>query len=76
MRPRHGLKAASLFDDGQAVRTRGERGQVLAAEAGFNACDAAMQTLGGFGYAKEYHVERLWREVRSTGSRRCRSRWC
>ena len=36
----------------------------LAAEAGFAAADAAMQTLGGFGYASEYHVERYWREAR------------
>ena len=28
------------------------------------ACDAALQTFGGFGYAKEFYVERLWREVR------------
>ena len=28
------------------------------------ACDRAMQTHGGFAYAKEYHIERLWREVR------------
>jgi alkylation response protein AidB-like acyl-CoA dehydrogenase len=31
---------------------------------GFRACDAALQTLGGFGYAREFHIERLWREVR------------
>jgi acyl-CoA dehydrogenase len=36
----------------------------LAAEAGFAAADAAMQTHGGFGYAREYHVERYWREAR------------
>jgi len=36
----------------------------LGAEAGFLACDRAMQAYGGFGYAKEYHVERLWREAR------------
>jgi acyl-CoA dehydrogenase len=36
----------------------------LAAEAGFAAADAALQTLGGFGYASEYHVERYWREAR------------
>ncbi len=36
----------------------------LAADAGFGAADAAMQTLGGFGYASEYHVERYWRESR------------
>ncbi len=39
----------------------------LAADAGFEACDRALQTLGGFGYAREYHVERLWREVRLYG---------
>jgi acyl-CoA dehydrogenase len=36
----------------------------LAAEAGFEAADAAVQTHGGFGYATEYHVERYWRESR------------
>src|SRR6267378_1033285 len=36
----------------------------LVAEAGFEACDVALQTHGGYGYAKEFYVERLWREVR------------
>ncbi|HCT78828.1 MAG TPA: acyl-CoA dehydrogenase [Micromonosporaceae bacterium] len=36
----------------------------LAADAGFQAADAALQTHGGFGYANEYHVERYWREAR------------
>jgi acyl-CoA dehydrogenase len=36
----------------------------LAADAGFAAADAAVQTHGGFGYASEYHVERYWREAR------------
>jgi acyl-CoA dehydrogenase len=36
----------------------------LAAEAGFFAADRAVQTLGGFGYATEYHVERYFREAR------------
>ena len=36
----------------------------LAADAGFQAADQAMQTLGGIGYAKEYDVERYWREAR------------
>ena len=35
----------------------------LAAEAGFKACETAVMTLGGFGYAKEYHVERYLREI-------------
>ena len=30
----------------------------------FRACDVALQTFGGFGYARETHIERLWREVR------------
>ena len=38
--------------------------KLMAAEAGFEACDVALQTHGGYGYAKEFHVERLWREVR------------
>jgi acyl-CoA dehydrogenase len=36
----------------------------LAADAGYAAADAAVQTHGGFGYASEYHVERYWRESR------------
>ena len=36
----------------------------LGAEAGFDACDRAMSTHGGYAYAKEYHGERLWREAR------------
>ena len=36
----------------------------LAAEAAFRATDQAIQTLGGFGYAKEFHVERYFREAR------------
>jgi alkylation response protein AidB-like acyl-CoA dehydrogenase len=35
----------------------------LAAEAGFSACETAVMTHGGMGYAKEFHVERLLREV-------------
>ena len=35
----------------------------LGAEAGYQACEAAILTHGGMGYAKDYHVERLFREV-------------
>jgi acyl-CoA dehydrogenase len=38
--------------------------KLLAADAGFQAADAAMQTHGGYGYAEEYHVARYWREAR------------
>jgi acyl-CoA dehydrogenase len=58
------LKAAWLYDRGQPCGAEANAAKYLAADAGFEACDAALQTLGGFGYAKEYHVERLWREVR------------
>jgi hypothetical protein len=58
------LKAAWLFDQGQPCGAESNAAKFLAAEAGFEACDAALQTHGGYGYAKEFHVERLWREVR------------
>jgi len=58
------FKAAWLYDRGQPCGAEANAAKYLGAEAGFEACDAAVQTLGGFGYAKEYHVERLWREVR------------
>ena len=38
----------------------------LAGEAGFAACTQAVMTHGGFGYAREYHVERYLREVMIT----------
>jgi alkylation response protein AidB-like acyl-CoA dehydrogenase len=58
------LKAAWLFDRGQPCGREANAAKLLAADAGFEAADVALQTLGGFGYAREYHVERLWREVR------------
>ena len=58
------MKAAWLYDCGRPCGAEANAAKYLGAEAGFDACDAAVQTLGGFGYAKEYHVERLWREVR------------
>jgi alkylation response protein AidB-like acyl-CoA dehydrogenase len=58
------LKAAWLYDSGQPCGLEATAAKLVAAEAGFAACDAALQAHGGFGYAKEFHVERLWREVR------------
>ena len=58
------LRAAWLIDRGEASGAEANAAKVLAAEAGFEAADAALQTFGGFGYAKEFDVERLWREVR------------
>jgi acyl-CoA dehydrogenase len=58
------MKAAALYDARQPCGAESNAAKYLGAEAGFQACDRALQALGGFGYAKEYHVERLWREAR------------
>lgn len=58
------LKAAWLFDHDKPCGSEANAAKLLGSEAGFRACDAALQTLGGFGYARDFHVERLWREVR------------
>jgi acyl-CoA dehydrogenase len=57
-------KAAWLYDSGRSCGPEANIAKLMGAEAGFHAADQAMQTLGGFGYAKEYEVERLWREVK------------
>ena len=57
------MKAATLFDKGEDCGTEANAGKYLAAEARFEACHTAMLTLGGMGYAQEYHVERYLREV-------------
>ncbi|HDZ10021.1 acyl-CoA dehydrogenase family protein [Pseudohongiella sp.] len=56
-------KAASLYDAGQACGIEANAAKYLAAEAAFRACERAVLTHGGMGYAKEYDVERLFREV-------------
>ena len=61
---RMALHAANLFDAHKPCGKETNAAKFLAADAGFKAADAALQTHGGFGYAKEFHVERLWREVR------------
>ncbi len=57
------LKAAALYDAGKPCGAEANTAKYLAAEAGFKACQTAVLTHGGFGYAKEYHVERLFREA-------------
>ncbi|MFD2471999.1 acyl-CoA dehydrogenase family protein [Amycolatopsis silviterrae] len=58
------MRAARLFDEGKPCGPEAAAAKYLGAEGGFEACDRAFSTLGGYAYAKEYHVERLWREVR------------
>lgn len=57
-------KASWLLDNGQPCAAEANMAKWLAADAAFQAADQAMQTHGGFGYAKEFHVERYWREAR------------
>jgi len=58
------FKAAWLYDHEQPCGAESNAAKLLGGDAGFKACDQALQTLGGFGYAKEFHIERMWREVR------------
>ncbi|MDQ2780437.1 MAG: acyl-CoA/acyl-ACP dehydrogenase [Pseudomonadota bacterium] len=57
------MKAAWLYDQGQPCGAEANAAKYLAGEAGFEACTQAVMTHGGFGYAKEYHVERYLREA-------------
>ncbi len=56
------FKAAWLYDQGKACGAEANSAKYLAGEASFDACQQAVMTHGGFGYAKEYHVERYLRE--------------
>jgi acyl-CoA dehydrogenase len=58
------LKAAALFDAGLPCGAEANMTKYLASEAAWEAGEAAMTALGGYGFAKEYHVERKWREAR------------
>jgi acyl-CoA dehydrogenase len=56
------LSAGWQYDQGMPCGPAANAAKYLAAEAGFHACEQAVMTHGGFGYAKEYHVERYLRE--------------
>ena len=56
------MKAAWLYDNGRECGVEANASKYLAAEAGYHACEQAVMTHGGMGYAQEYHVERLFRE--------------
>lgn len=57
------FKAASLYDQGKPCGAESNTAKFLAAEAALSACQRAVLTHGGMGYAKEYHVERYLREI-------------
>ena len=57
------MSAAWQYDKGLPCGAAANAAKYLAGEAGFDACQQAVMTHGGFGYAKEFHVERYLREV-------------
>jgi acyl-CoA dehydrogenase len=57
-------KAAALFDARLDCGADANMAKLLAADAAWEAAEAAVQTFGGFAYATEYDIERKWREIR------------
>jgi acyl-CoA dehydrogenase len=57
-------KAAALFDAGRPCGPEANMGKLLGSEAAWHAAEAALQCHGGFGFAREYDIERKWRETR------------
>jgi len=57
-------RAAAMFDAGLPCGDDANMGKLLAADATWHAAEACLQCHGGFGYAREYDVERKWRETR------------
>lgn len=56
-------RAAWLYDQGRQCGAEANAAKFFCAEAGFRACETAVLTHGGMGYAREYHVERYFREA-------------
>lgn len=57
-------RAAELFDADKPCGPEANMGKLLASEASWHAAEACLQAHGGFGYAREYDIERKWRETR------------
>ena len=57
------MAAAEQYDNDENCGAAANAAKYLAGEAAFDACQQAVMTHGGYGYAKEYHVERYLREV-------------
>ena len=58
------IRAAELFDRGAACGAEANMAKLLAADASWEAANAAVQTFGGFGFAEDYDIERKFRETR------------
>ena len=57
-------KACALFESERDCGAEANMGKMLAADAAWKAAEACLQTFGGFGFAREYGIERKWRETR------------
>ena len=57
-------KAGAMFEAGRPCGAEANTGKMLASEAAWHAAEACMQTFGGFAFAREYGIERKWREAR------------
>jgi acyl-CoA dehydrogenase len=58
------IRAAELFDRGERCGAEANMAKLLAADASWEAANAAVQTFGGFGFAEDYDIERKFRETR------------
>jgi acyl-CoA dehydrogenase len=58
------IRAAELFDAGEACGAEANMAKLLAADASWEAANVAVQTYGGFGFAEDYDIERKFRETR------------
>lgn len=59
-------KAATMFDKGEKITTEAAMAKLFASEAAVKACEEAVQIHGGYGYTKDYPVERYWRDSKLT----------
>ena len=57
-------KAVALFDNGEPCGAEANMAKLLCGDAAWHAAEACMQTFGGFAFAREYDIERKWREAR------------
>jgi acyl-CoA dehydrogenase len=58
------MKAATMFDAGEKSGAEANMAKLLAADASWATAEVCMQTFGGFAFAREYGIERKWREAR------------
>ena len=59
-------QACWLYENGKPCGAEANMAKLRGSEAGFQAVDTAFQTFGGYGYAKEYNIERIYRMARLT----------